>query len=168
MNWTAIIAVSEIVGTVAVVISVCYLALQVRSQTIEARLAATRDLASKRAEGLRLLMGDDELIKVWLKAIRDYEALQGSERLKASLIFNLVMRNAEQDYIHRGTGHADDPYLESVDLVLFQNVVFPGLQQWWETTGYLFNQQFQDHVNQLIENGGEVRMNDAFAPNPQE
>ena len=39
--------ISEIIGSAAVVISVVYLAFQVRKQTEEARLAATRDLAPK-------------------------------------------------------------------------------------------------------------------------
>ena len=95
MNWEAIGAVGEIIGAAAVVVSVIYLALQIRAQNVESRLGATRDLASKRAEPLKLLVGDDSAIEVWLKAIRDYESLQGHDRMKASLMFNLVMRNAE-------------------------------------------------------------------------
>ncbi|MEQ8694270.1 MAG: hypothetical protein RIC85_02955 [Gammaproteobacteria bacterium] len=164
MDWTAIIAASELIGAVAVVVSVSYLALQIRSQTAESRLAATRDPATKRADALRYLAGDDDLIQIWLKAIRDYESLRGSDRMKASLVFNLIMRNAEQDFIHKGTGHADDPYLESVDRVLSQNVAPPGLKQWWATTGNLFNQDFQAHVNHLMQNADEGALNDAFMP----
>lgn len=163
MNWEALGSAGELVGAVAVVVSVIYLALQIRGQTVESRLAATRDLASKRAETLRMLVSDDSLIEVWLKAIRDYEGLKGAERMKASLMFNLIMRNAEQDYLHRGTGHADDPYLESVDRVLSQNVASPGVQQWWATTGNLFNQGFQEHVNEMMRQGGESPLNEAFA-----
>jgi HEAT repeat protein len=163
VNWEAIGAVGEIIGAVAVVVSVAYLALQIRAQNVESRLGATRDLASKRAEPLKLLLGDDAAIEVWLKAVRDYESLQGHDRMKASLMFNLIMRNAEQDFLHKGTGHADDPYLESVDRVLSQNVSAPGLQEWWRTTGDLFNQSFQDHVNSLMATQQENRLNDAFA-----
>ena len=38
--------------------------------------------------------------------------------------------DAEQDFIHMGTGHADDPYLESVDHVLSRTTSFPGFRQW--------------------------------------
>lgn len=162
MNWQAIGAAGEIIGAAAVVVSVVYLALQIRGQIIESRLAATRDLASKRAEPLRLLASDDALIAIWLKAIRDYESLQGPDRMKASLMFNMIMRNAEQEFIHKGTGHADDPYLESVDRVLSQNVASPGLQEWWVTTGYLFNNEFQRHVNDLMGKGEHNLLNEAF------
>jgi len=167
MNWIAIGAAGQIVAALAVVVSVIYLAVQIRSQTAESRLAATRDLASKRAEAVKQLASDDALIKSYLTAIRDYESLQGAERMKASLLFNLIMRNAEQEFIHKGTGHADDPYLESVDRVLARNIVSPGLQQWWATTGDLFNREFQRHVNQLIEKSDASVMNDAFILNSE-
>ena len=162
MNWDEIGAIGEVIGAVAVVVSVIYLALQIRSQTAESRLAATRDLASKRADALKQLVGDEALVRIWLKAIRDYESLQGTERMQASLIFNLIMRNAEQEFIHKGTGHADDPYLESVDRVLSVNVASPGLQQWWSTTGNLFNNAFRKHVDQLIEKTDQISLSDQF------
>ncbi len=162
MSWEAIGAVGEIIGAVAVVVSVLYLATQIRQQIIESRLAATRDLASKRANALMLMAGDDALIALWLNAIRDYESLEGPERMKASVMFNMIMRNAEQEYLHKGTGHADDPYLESVDRVLKQNIAAPGLQEWWMTTGNLFNQEFQKHVNDLIEKTGNHFLKDSF------
>jgi hypothetical protein len=46
MTWDAIGAVGEIVGAVAVVVSVIYLSVQVEKQTEEARLTATRELGS--------------------------------------------------------------------------------------------------------------------------
>lgn len=162
MNWEAIGAVGEIVGAAAVVVSVIYLALQIRTQNLESRLGATRDLASKRAEPMKVLLGNEDAIDVWLLALRGYENLKGKERFKASVMFNLIMRNAEQDFLHKGTGHADDPYLESVDRVLSLNVSSPGLQQWWRTTGDLFNQHFQNHVNNMIKNQGSPKLNEAF------
>lgn len=162
MNWDAIGAIGELIGATAVVISVVYLAVQIRGQTSESRLAATRELSSRRTDAMKIALRDDALLKVYVKALRDYESLEGVDRLKASLLFNILMRNAEQDYIHKGTGHADDPYLESVDRVLSQNVASPGLQEWWATTSNLFNHNFQAHVNELIAESEGTSLNDAF------
>ncbi len=75
MNWDAIGAVGEIFGVAAVVISVVYLAAQIKSQTAESRLAATRDLAGKRAEIMKLVGADDAVAEILIKAIRDYNSL---------------------------------------------------------------------------------------------
>ena len=46
MNWDAAGAIGEIIGATAVVVSVIYLAVQIRGQTEQAKLAATRELMS--------------------------------------------------------------------------------------------------------------------------
>ena len=162
MNWDAIGAIGELIGASAVVISVIYLAVQIRRQTSESRLAATRELSTKRTDFMKMALSDEALLRVYLKALRGYESLEGEERLKAAIMFNVLMRNAEQDFIHKGTGHADDPYLESVDRVLSQNVSSPGIQEWWSTTSNLFNHNFQTHVNRLIAESEGSMLNDAF------
>ena len=45
LNWDAIGAVGEIVGALAVVVSLIYLATQIRTQNIEARLAAVHEIS---------------------------------------------------------------------------------------------------------------------------
>jgi hypothetical protein len=57
MNWETISASSEIVGVIAVVASVIYLATQIKNQTTESRLVATRELAEKRSEMMKFVGG---------------------------------------------------------------------------------------------------------------
>ncbi len=65
MNWELISTVSEFVGALAVVASVIYLATQIRRQTTESRLVATRDLSAKRVALMKFVGGDD----AWQKFI---------------------------------------------------------------------------------------------------
>ncbi|MGI9353284.1 MAG: hypothetical protein ACR2O3_17120 [Rhizobiaceae bacterium] len=68
MNWTAITAISEVVGVVALVGSLLYLAFQVRF----ARLAAADTSRTARATGVReidlTMVNNKELRKNWIKA----------------------------------------------------------------------------------------------------
>jgi hypothetical protein len=138
------------------------MATQIKNQTTESRLAATRELAEKRVEMMKFMGGDEATAEVYLRAIRDYESLEGVARLRASMIFHIIMRNAEQDFIHMGTGHADDPYLESVDRVLSKSMSYPGLRQWWKMTGEGFNNAFHAHVNELIAATEETPVSSTF------
>ena len=69
MNWDALGAIGEIVGATAVAISVIYLAVQIRKQTVESRLSATRDLSDKRSGFMKVLVSDEDLSQIWLKVI---------------------------------------------------------------------------------------------------
>ncbi len=70
MNWDAISAMSDAFGVIAVVITLGYLALQIRF----ARLTVTDENRLARSEGVRMhLMAvakDPSLAKLWLKATR--------------------------------------------------------------------------------------------------
>ena len=86
MNWDAIGAIGEVFGALAVVVSVVYLATQVRKQTEEARLTASRDLASQLGDAIQTITEDDGFAEIWLKGVRDYEALPEKERIRLSFL----------------------------------------------------------------------------------
>ena len=78
MNWIAVSAIAEVIGVIAIVISLLYVALQIRF----ARLAAADSTRTARATGVReldLAMVDNrELRENWLKSSNltpAYEAL---------------------------------------------------------------------------------------------
>ena len=83
--------------------------------------------------------------------------------MRASILFHSWARNSEQEFIHMDTGHADDPYLESVDNVMSNGmVVARGFRQWWKTTGEGFNKAFQSHINELMAVNDETPVSSAF------
>src|SRR5438270_11310492 len=65
MNWEAISAVSQLVGSLAVVVSVLYLAVQLRSSTRVARVAAMDAAAAAVRDVTKPFMDDAELGRVW-------------------------------------------------------------------------------------------------------
>ncbi|MBL4709274.1 MAG: hypothetical protein JKY48_12635, partial [Flavobacteriales bacterium] len=87
MNWEAISAIGEILGALAVVITLGYLALQIR----HTRLEAADISRQSRAEGVReitLAIGlNEEMSKLWLKASQSeaiYKEIGESINMSAS------------------------------------------------------------------------------------
>ena len=81
MNWDAIGAVGEILGAIAVVISLVYLAFQIRDQNQQSRLAAMHEISTGfRAATTRMI--EDDLGEIWVKALDGIEALEKVERMK--------------------------------------------------------------------------------------
>ncbi|HZE58277.1 MAG TPA: hypothetical protein VE031_10525, partial [Chthoniobacterales bacterium] len=65
MNWDAISAVSQLVGSIAVVVSVLYLAVQLRSSTRVARVAAMDAAAAALRDVTKPFMENAELARIW-------------------------------------------------------------------------------------------------------
>ena len=65
MNWDAISAISQLVGSIAVVLSVLYLAVQVHRSTRVAKLATQDSAATALRDVTKPLMENAELERIW-------------------------------------------------------------------------------------------------------
>ena len=91
MNWDAIGAVGEIIGAIAVVVSLMYLAIQIRTSS---KLAKAQMFQSAAAEQSRVADGvtnDPQNFEVWLKMYSG-EKLTTPEHVRASFILSRVMQ----------------------------------------------------------------------------
>ena len=166
MNWEAAIGIAEIVGALAVVISVVYLAMQVRKQTEETRLAATRELAAQFQDILEPFVLDEKLIAVFRKAIRNYEGLPDDDRLRMSYLFSRMFRFFEQQYLHTSLGNVETSYFESINLAHMELLTFPGVQQWWQLC-VEFGPAFHDHVEEMLVEAKSRGYHSSFAHNDE-
>ncbi|MGR8950540.1 MAG: hypothetical protein ACU84Q_21050, partial [Gammaproteobacteria bacterium] len=81
MNWDAIGAVGEIIGATAVVVSLVYLAGQIRTQNRESKMAAAHEIiAAFRA--MQVPLQSSELAELWHRAITNFESLNDLERMQ--------------------------------------------------------------------------------------
>jgi len=76
VNWEAISAIGQIVGALAVVISLIYLAREIRSNARSARMASVGTLN----RWLGQLATHPHLAEVWSRGIQDWEAIKGPDR----------------------------------------------------------------------------------------
>ena len=70
MSWEAIGAIGETVGALAVVVSLVYLAMQIRNQNQEARAATMQQVLQSNADAISQLQNPD-LAEIWIKGVED-------------------------------------------------------------------------------------------------
>jgi heme/copper-type cytochrome/quinol oxidase subunit 1 len=81
VNWEAISAIGQIVGAIAVVISLIYLATEIRSNARATREASMRSLSDAVTRWLHQLAENPHLAEVFHRGIQDYESLEGFNAL---------------------------------------------------------------------------------------
>ena len=149
---------SEIIGAIAVVASVIYLALQIKKQTEEARLEASRDIASDFIDTLRAVSENPELSRILPKGVADYDQLEGDERIRVNYYFASIFRIAEQQFLHTSHGTLDSIYFESFVLAVRGLLANRGPRQWWEHNQHIFSPSFGEFVAQTITEAGSVEV----------
>lgn len=162
MSWDAIAAGGEVVGALAVVVSVVYLAVQIRKQTAESQLAATRELSVLYINSLKSVREDKELLAIYLKATQDYDGLPIEERYRIAILIQEVFRVFEQHFVHIQQNKVDQMFVESINLSFQEWLTFPGIQRWWELSNDMFVVEYREYVANLIEKAKVRGYNSTF------
>ena len=152
MNWEAIGAVGELVGALAVVLTLGYLAAQVRQNTMGARVAAKQEMTRQFSDYTDLLLQDPVLLSVYLRGLRGEEL----EKLE-SIQFNIMMQKAtwyfaSMHFQHSAQSLSDEEWHQSRILIegYCGNI---GYKTWWENHKKSFAPRFVDFIEEHWRSG---------------
>jgi hypothetical protein len=161
MNWDAISAIAETIGTIAVVASLVYVAAQIRQNTRDSRMASFESAVRGTTNWHQNLAADPEMLRVLLQGQRDYKGLSPEDRLRfQTLMITWIMEYQnfkmpfDEGTIERGS--FSDRSLGEVEKHILSLLRTPGGQQWWAGETYL-NQDTRDELNRLLEEYPDVR-----------
>ena len=157
MNWDAIGAIGEVIGAFAVVISLAYLAIQIRSQISEARLASVHEILVGFRESVHTFATGD-VAEVLAKANKDYESLSGSEALKLLASVLPVLRLWEEAYIQNEQGRLENRIWKGISSQCSEYLSYSAINRIWELRSKHFDSNFQDHVNKSMKAEMEAEM----------
>lgn len=104
MNWDAVGAVGEIVGAVAVVLTLIYLALQVRQSANATQAFSIQTASSLDQEFLLALGTSKETAVLWASYLSAPEKLSDEERLQGAYLMASFIRRLENVYIQHRLG----------------------------------------------------------------
>jgi hypothetical protein len=91
VNWEAISAIGQLVGALAVVISLIYLASEVRGSARATRIASERSLVEMFIQFPQQLT-ESHLSELYYRGIQDFESLKGAEIVRFSALMDQMFK----------------------------------------------------------------------------
>lgn len=143
MNWSAIAAIAELLGALAVVFSVLYLAAQVRASARQAKLDASRDLATNVSAVSLAVASEPGLSDLMVAGGADAERLTPSERMRFYGVMNSLFRGLEQQFLLRQEGALEDESWTAVDGMTRDFAATPGAQRYMRDRGHWYAASFR-------------------------
>ena len=137
MNWEAVGAISEAVGVIAILISLAYLAVQIRQSTqefsrgIEASQMAAFESNIESGNRIReLLILNPDLIELMSKGYASYTNLDTAAKLRFSLLLRNFFSSMQGAYIRHLSIDNDTRGFEGSARVLDEMLQNPGVREW--------------------------------------
>jgi hypothetical protein len=149
MNWEAISAISQLVGSFAVVLSVLYLAVQVHQSTRVTRLATQDAAATALRDVTKPFMENAELERIWRIGLEDLSALSTEERARFFHAAYQFLKAFETIHSHYVYGLMDKQLWKGWEGLLCHYIAAPGIAHYWKLRPEVFSERFRNFVNSL-------------------
>lgn len=168
MNWQAIAALAELLSAIGVVLSLLYLAAQVRTSTKQARLDASRELAVRISEASLAAATNRDLAELFQQGAGDLLSLDAADQTRFRGFMNTLFRGFEQQFLLRREGALNDEMWASVTAIIRDFASLPGAQTYlrdrrgWYVPSFI---EFIERVNGLDLSEG-TGMKDHYRPSP--
>lgn len=149
MSWDAISAISQMIGSVAVVFSVLYLAIQVHRSTNLAKLAAQDAAAAALREVTKPFAENAELARIWRIGLEDLHSLSAEEQARFFHSTYQFLKAFETIHFHHVYGLMDNQIWQGWCGLLEHYIASPGIDHYWTRRRELFSTRFQVFIDSL-------------------
>lgn len=150
MNWDATGAIADIIGAAAVVITLAYLAVQIRQNTKAVRASALDASITSFNGDRRSIYESSELTQIYIRGMENHENLSEDEILR----FRLLMHNniwcvwniysqTEFAGLSRGTWEAQKS-------LIVRTLSAPGGAWFWRTYKHEFEGSFEKEIDRVL------------------
>lgn len=142
MDFSTIGTLAEVVSAVGVIVSLIYVAAQVRHNTRAVRSATHHALVTTRLDYVALVADNPELSRIVRVGSEDYGGLDRDERHRFGLVMYYSFSAGENFYYQHRQGALDQEQWERWCETLRVYFAQPGIREWFETTPQQFTASF--------------------------
>lgn len=132
MNWEAAAAIGEIAAAVGVIVSLIYLAHQVRHGAATARRAAGHEVMMTTTPLLVALATDADVASIWTRGLASYESLSQQERVRFSCLLLLLTYSWDEVQHGHKAKQLDDWAMQRFMGSMHELARLPGFKMWYE------------------------------------
>ncbi len=154
MNWDALGAIAELIGSIAVLITLAYLSIQVKQNSRMQRQQNVTEQTNRCIDSGQLLANDPEFADIHLRALNNMD-LTAVEFSRLSGFFFAVLTDFEEMYYTHKAGEQSEFRWENLNKHVYWQIK-PGTKgnDWWNLMkNNLYTKEFIEHVDQLLEVG---------------
>ena len=147
LSWDAIGAVGEVGGAVAVVVTLIYLALQIKQSSALARAAAQREINTSFQSALAHMRDELELYQRGSVA---FDSLSHKEQIRFEFTLAPVLNHLDQVIRMHQQGLETEDNVDAYGTYCLALLQAPGTRSWWERIKPYFVKETRDYLEKRL------------------
>jgi len=150
VNWEAIGAIGEVLGAAGVIISLVYLAVQIRADARAKRASAVHEQSDAYRDFLQTLATDETLSGIYLRGLRDYGSLRDAELIRFTSVIGFLFRVFDEAFFQWQEGTLDSQLWQGFEAPMADMLAYPGVKEWWSTRAHWYSAPFREMIDTKI------------------
>lgn len=145
-------AVGEMLGAVATVATLIYLAVQIRAHTSLAKRRALDAVLEKAAAWYAQFNMKPELLDIYLEGKSEYQSFDGKKQLRYHALITPLFVTFEGGLEHAKDRAVKPELAEAIHAVIARELELPGVRAWCKDLGRpMFSKDFAELVGGLVQ-----------------
>ena len=146
-DWASI---AEVVGALAIVVSLIYVGIQVNESSRAVRSAAANDANVSMQSWYLEIGSNQQTSKLWLEAMLSEEPLPRDEEFQFLMMTHSAFLAFQNSYFLAEEGTIDEELREAITVAVIGVKDLPGMKRYWrQRRGYLHS-GFAEYVDELM------------------
>lgn len=150
MNWDAIGALGEIIGAIAVIVTLIYLTIQVRESARASRAAAVTDATASVQAWYQEIGSNPESAKLFLEGMTNPDALPVARQFQFLMLVHSIFLGFQRTYFLSQAGTLDAGLRDSIGTAIHAVNHLPGIHLYWRVRRAFFQPEFVSWVEELL------------------
>ncbi len=142
--------VAEIVGGLAVVVTLAFLIVEIRGNTNAIRSAAAEAVHDNYSTWYSSVAGDPELLGLSIKGMKDYSSLSEVEKGQFVAMFMAFTSHSQNAFYKWQDGSLAPELWQGWEFVSMNFLSTPGGEEFWGERGYMFSDAYRQYVETEI------------------
>ncbi|MBM4381805.1 MAG: hypothetical protein FJ091_00415 [Deltaproteobacteria bacterium] len=140
----------DFVAAVATVVTLAYLALQIRASASATRAASHQATTDSFIQANLAISQNAELARIWVAGCAQRSPLSAEDRQRFDtlLLSYFHIFDSIHYQAHAGTGERE--LLRAEERSIATLVAMPGVREWWAENPYAFSTEFRAYIDGLI------------------
>ena len=152
MNWEAIGAVGEFVGALAVVLTLMYVARDIRQNSRSLAMTALRDSTAQWNHWSEMIATSSDLADIVVKGNLSYTSLSPSETLRYGAYVQSFFDNMESSR-SLVVDHRVDHDLDVIVTIVSRRLEISGFAAWWQENSSDYDSSFVAWIDDFSDDG---------------
>jgi len=150
IKLTKVAAFAEIIGALAIIISLIFVGAQIKGNTKATRAATANDIHSEISEWYLQVGNSAQSSTLMLKYVTNPDSLTMEEKYQGTLFIHSLVLKLQNSFYLSKQGMLDEHISNSVVSALKVTKNTPGFEFYWQQRKSMFMRDFQDYVDQLM------------------